>query len=217
MSLNLMYHNIVLDDSKIESEYDITVRQLENDIAIVSSSDSKYTTFTFDDGKKGSLIAAKMLKKYNMQGIFFIITNKISEPGYIDIKEINEIHRMGHIIGSHSHTHPNFKKISDDEVTFELFRSKEILDNLISQKVTKFAFPGGQRKTHHSKIALELGYTEIYNSIEKISYPKQVEQTRFHIRQSNRGCVKKIIMLQKSYLLKRYLRSVLVEMRSTLQ
>ena len=52
MSLNLMYHNIVLDDSKIESEYDITVRQLENDIAIVSSSDSKYTTFTFDDGKK---------------------------------------------------------------------------------------------------------------------------------------------------------------------
>ena len=161
-----MYHDIKQNKSDLKSDYDISVAQLEEDVLVAKNGGVPCPVFTFDDGNKGSLIASSMLQENGIQGIFFIISNKIGDQGYLNHKEIVKIYRDGHVIASHSHNHPMFNKLSDESVNFELSRSKEVLEDMISDKVTKFAFPGGKRKKHHSTIARELGYEEIFNSFE---------------------------------------------------
>ena len=214
MNVNLMYHNIKLTKELLLSDYDVSLEQLAHDIKCVQASDIKEVNFTFDDGQDGSLLAAKLLSQHQIRGIFFIISNKIGSNGYLSEDDIKNIHQMGHVIGSHSHTHPMFNKLSDDEVIFQLKKSKDILENITLHKVTNFAFPSGRRKKHHIIIAKELGYQKVFNSFERFATEGLAEVPRFHVRQSNRGCVEKITNRKMFYTSLRYIRSILVEIKS---
>ncbi len=214
MTINLMYHNVKPTKELVISDYDISQESLELDIKCVQDSDIKDVNFTFDDGQDGSLLAAELLSEYEMQGIFFIISDKIGSKGYLNEVEIKKIHQMGHTVGSHSHTHPMFNDLSDNEVIFELQKSKDILENITSSEVADFAFPDGKRKKHHAKLAKELGYKKVFNSFEWFASKDSVEVPRFHVRQSTRGCVAKIVEKRPVYISLRYFRSILVEIKS---
>ncbi len=62
---------------------------------------------TFDDGGASAhdCIAA-MLEELGWRGHFFITTGRIGSPGFVDKAQIRDLQRRGHMIGSHSHTHP---------------------------------------------------------------------------------------------------------------
>lgn len=217
MTINLMYHNVKPTQELVVSDYDISLEDLELDIKCVQDSDNKDVNFTFDDGQDGSFLAAELLSRYQMRGIFFIISDKIGSKGFLNEVEVRKIHQMGHTIGSHSHTHPMFNELPDNEVIFELQKSKDILENITSSVVASFAFPGGKRKRHHSLIARDMGFEEVFNSFERYARQTQIEKPRFHVRQSTRNCVSKIIKLNKGYLLQRYLRSILVEIKGAVK
>ena len=214
MIVNLMYHNIVQDHELVVSDYDISLEDLELDIKYVQNSGNKYVNFTFDDGRDGSILGAELLSQYKMKGIFFIISERIGSRGHLDKDEIRKIHQMGHTIGSHSHTHSMFNKLSDNDVIFELQKSKDILEDIILSEVDCFAFPGGRRKRHHSDLAKELGYKDVFNSFESFASKYSAEIPRFHVRQSTRGCLAKIIRKRTDYILIRYVRSILSEIKS---
>ena len=74
---------------------------------------------------------------------------------------------MGHIIGSHSHTHPNpFCELSKFEIFDEVRESKDIIENVIGEKINTFSVPGGEiRNDTLNKLCDEcLGLDEIYTS-----------------------------------------------------
>ena len=104
-----------------------------------------FTRITVDDGGGSSLELAKFLKSLNIKAYFFIVSNFIGRDKFLTKNEIHDIHKMGHIIGSHSHTHPNpFHLISKNEVIKELNKSIAILEDIINSPVRTFAVPGGE-------------------------------------------------------------------------
>ncbi len=105
----------------------------------------KFVFFTFDDGYKNNLEAAKILKKYNYTGMFFISTayigSKMDNVDMLDGDDIKELIDMGMEIGSHSHVHKHLSEMSMSEIVFNLKTSKEILSNYAH--IEDFAYPFG--------------------------------------------------------------------------
>ena len=57
------------------------------------------------------------------------------------LEQVQELHRNGFLIGSHSFDHPEFRKISEEERKSQLRKSFDYLDEKINPKVRTFAFP----------------------------------------------------------------------------
>ena len=70
------------------------------------------TLLSFDDGGVSAYEhIAPMLESYNWVGCFFITTDRIDTPAFVSREQIRDLHRRGHVIGSHSCSHP--KKMSE--------------------------------------------------------------------------------------------------------
>ena len=62
---------------------------------------------TFDDGGASALLAGEELARRSWRGHFFIATDLIGRPGYLDWDGVRAVAEMGHVIGSHSCSHPD--------------------------------------------------------------------------------------------------------------
>lgn len=99
---------------------------------------------TFDDGFSSDHdLALPELVKMNATATFFIVTDWIGKPGYLNEQQIRNLSNSGMQIGSHSKSHPNFLEITSMERLAELRESKLILENLIGKEVSTFSFPFG--------------------------------------------------------------------------
>ena len=129
------------------------------------SNHGKQFILTFDDGHISNFeLAFPLLKKFDRKALFFVVTDFIGKPGYMDWEQIKELLDAGMFVGSHSHTHPEFTCLSLDEVKFELETSKKILEQNLSNEITMFSFPFGKYKWKHSQLALEIGYQYLFGS-----------------------------------------------------
>src|SRR3989442_9745468 len=62
---------------------------------------------TFDDGGVSFFSPiAEMLERFGWRGHFFITTDRIGDRGFLNETQLRELHRRGHVIGSHSCSHP---------------------------------------------------------------------------------------------------------------
>lgn len=91
---------------------------------------------------------------------------------YMSYDELKHISHLGHTLGSHSHTHPNFSLISRERQIEEISKSFEILAAQLDVKSHFFAFPFGSHQVpseifkwlEKSKI-ISLGTSGVYTSI----------------------------------------------------
>lgn len=87
-----------------------------------------FASLTFDDGSQNYFTHFRpMLRKYNLKASFYIITDQIGLANRMDWKQIETLHREGHEIGSHTHTHQRLNQLSNKELDFELRESKRRL------------------------------------------------------------------------------------------
>ena len=61
---------------------------------------------TFDDGGRSAMNAAMEMERRGWRGHFFITTSRIGTPGFLTEEQLVTLAARGHVIGSHSHTHP---------------------------------------------------------------------------------------------------------------
>ncbi|MFC1559168.1 polysaccharide deacetylase family protein [Gemmatimonadota bacterium] len=127
---------------------------------------SRYVLLTFDDGYKSFLKAADIIGDCGFTGTFFITKewclkrdNFLSNPEIIELGLIHEI-------GSHTVSHPNLTRISQQSIHYELLESKKWIEELIQSPVTSLAVPGGYINSDVITAALEIGYQLIGNSKE---------------------------------------------------
>ena len=77
--------------------------------------------------------------------------------------QIRGLLRAGHILGSHTISHPNMAHIGESEMREELSTSKRRLENELSQRVTHFSYPCPALQPHWSDATVEktreAGYT----------------------------------------------------------
>lgn len=121
---------------------------------------------TFDDGGKSaiSLISQELLK-LGWIGHFFVTTDYIGKAAFLNENEIRELRNNGHIIGSHSCSHPHRMSLCNaNELEYEWKESISKLSDILGEKVSSASVPGGYFSRNVAKVASECGVEFLFNS-----------------------------------------------------
>ena len=120
---------------------------------------------TFDDGgASASTTIAPMLAEQGWPGHFFVVTEQIGAPGFLGPDGIRELRAAGHVIGTHSHSHPNLARLPAAEIADEWKRSKAILEDLLGEQVDVASVPTGYYSDAVGREAVAAGLEHVFVS-----------------------------------------------------
>jgi peptidoglycan/xylan/chitin deacetylase (PgdA/CDA1 family) len=93
--------------------------------------------------------------------------------------QIKELATMKMEIGSHTHSHAYLDELNHHEIFIELSKSKDILEQIIGQRVHYLSCPGGRFRRSLARIAEECGYDAICTSIPGLNLKVSHEPVPF--------------------------------------
>jgi peptidoglycan/xylan/chitin deacetylase (PgdA/CDA1 family) len=134
----------------------------------------RHILVTFDDGGRGALYAAEELNRRGWKAHFFITTGLLGTRTFLDAGQLRYLQSCGHVIGSHSHTHPDiFKAISFRQMIQEWRTSSRILSDLLGDACVTGSVPGGDVSRRVFQSAHEAGLKYLFTS-DPILVPRRV-------------------------------------------
>jgi peptidoglycan/xylan/chitin deacetylase (PgdA/CDA1 family) len=105
----------------------------------------RHLVLTFDDGGKSAVRISDELCRRGWSAHFFITTGLIGRRTFLDAGEIRQLRSSGHLIGSHSHSHPSiYRELHRDRMVVEWRQSCDILAQLLGEPCLTAAVPGGE-------------------------------------------------------------------------
>ena len=170
-----MYHDVVEPGGEDASgfpgrdanSYKITVDRFRAhlDAILARLSSSGLPAFTFDDGGAGASVAADMLEASGQRGYFFVTANYIGARGFVGAAALRDLNRRGHVIGSHSCSHPlRIGHCSPGQLREEWSRSREAISAILGRDITVASVPGGDFRPAVAEAAAEAGFTDLFTS-----------------------------------------------------
>ena len=122
--------------------------------------------FTVDDGGVSYYTrVAERLEARGWRGHCFMTTGWIGRQGFLDAAKLRELHARGHIIGSHSVSHPRrFAACSWNEMLREWSESRRTLQDILGADVTSASVPGGHFSARVAHAAGAVGLTTLFTS-----------------------------------------------------
>lgn len=171
----LMYHDVVepgLEEASgfpggDANSYKVTVARIRThlDAIAVRQSGDTLPAFTFDDGGIGAQLAADALEAKGWRGYFFITANYIGTRGFLDAAAIRDLNRRGHVVGSHSCSHPlRIGHCSIVQLHDEWTRSRDLISAILGQPITFASVPGGDFRPRVAETAALAGFTDLFTS-----------------------------------------------------
>jgi peptidoglycan/xylan/chitin deacetylase (PgdA/CDA1 family) len=139
---------------------------------------------TFDDGGGSAPLAAAALERRGWRGQFFVTSSRIGTPGFISAEQLRELHRRGHLIGSHSHTHPTYMgRLTRAELDEEWTRSWALLGELLGSPPRTASVPGGYLSSAVIAAAAAAGYELLFTSepTARVAHRELVVRGRYTI------------------------------------
>jgi len=158
-TLVFFYHSISNKNSRLSVDPDIFEKQIKHlqkenfksispfDLSESRNLKGKNIMICFDDGFKDNLsVAQPILEKYGFMATVFVATKFIgakSEYGIDDKDRDNEmmnrdelksLEQKGWIIANHFHSHRNLIDLSNEEIVEELNTSRDILEDIVTNK-----------------------------------------------------------------------------------
>jgi peptidoglycan/xylan/chitin deacetylase (PgdA/CDA1 family) len=121
---------------------------------------------TFDDGGVSAYRpVAPMLERHGWRGHFFVTTDWIGKPGFLTDEQLRELDRRGHVIGSHSCSHPTrMAHLPWAEMLREWTESTSRLAQIVGHAVTVASVPGGYYSLRVAKAAAQAGIRTLFTS-----------------------------------------------------
>jgi peptidoglycan/xylan/chitin deacetylase (PgdA/CDA1 family) len=120
---------------------------------------------TFDDGGQSAVAIGAMLSERGWHAHIFMVSDRISTPGFLRREELRGLHADGHIIGSHSATHPTrMSHLSPSQLRSEWDRSVAELQDAIGAPVKVASVPGGYYSTSVAEAAAGAGIEVLFTS-----------------------------------------------------
>jgi len=121
---------------------------------------------TFDDGGVSALSpTCDLLETCGCRGHFFITTNYIGKPGFVRAEDVREMRRRGHLIGSHSCSHPpRMSALSYTQMVNEWRSSNAVLSDILGEPTPVASVPGGYFSRQVAEAASEAGIKVLFNS-----------------------------------------------------
>lgn len=121
---------------------------------------------TFDDGGRSYFTqVAERLEARGWRGHCFVTSDWIGRPGFLDRQQLRELHARGHVIGSHSASHPvRFAACTPERMRREWRDSRAALQDILGADVTVASVPGGYFAPRAAQAAAEAGITTLFTS-----------------------------------------------------
>jgi peptidoglycan/xylan/chitin deacetylase (PgdA/CDA1 family) len=130
---------------------------------------------TFDDGGRSALYIAEALSQRGWIGHFFIVTDRVGSRGFLRASDIRHIRELGHVIGSHSHTHPDiFRDQSLREMLSQWHVSADFLGQILGEPCLTASVPGGHISPLVLRSAAMAGFSHLF-TCEPVLTPTQVD------------------------------------------
>src|SRR5262249_33121711 len=108
---------------------------------------------------------AEALERYNWRANFFVTTDRIDTKTFLSTDQLRWLRGKGHVIGSHSCSHPyRMSELTDDRLTQEWRRSSEILSDILKEKINAASVPGGFYTPRVARAADGAGIRILFNS-----------------------------------------------------
>jgi peptidoglycan/xylan/chitin deacetylase (PgdA/CDA1 family) len=185
----LMYHDVVPEGAEDSSGfpgraaglYKVTPAAFDSHLrAIVAATRSAPSqaaddsassiTLTFDDGGASAMTAAEALERHGLRGQFFVTVNYLGARGFLDAAALRDLRRRGHIIGSHSCSHPfRMGHCTPTQLLDEWTKSRDVLSSLLGESVRTASVPGGDYAPAVAEAAAEAGFTTLFTSEPALS------------------------------------------------
>jgi peptidoglycan/xylan/chitin deacetylase (PgdA/CDA1 family) len=124
---------------------------------------------TFDDGYVDNYTNAfPLLQSFGFRAVIFAVADKDRRTNFWDqdeqpaplmsVSQLQELHRSGMEIGSHTVTHPRLPATSAEEAFSEVHDSRDSLEQLLGSRVLSFAYPYGALSQNVKNLVAEAGY-----------------------------------------------------------
>lgn len=171
-SLNREKHSVMIDQFRKQMEtlkedcfevvrlHDVLRRR-----EVRTQENTKAVAITFDDGHDSDyLLAYGILKELGLTATFFITTDWIGKSGYMTRENLLEIKKGGMSIQSHSVSHSSLPNLNDEELTYELARSRDYLSEVLGAPPDFLSVPHGFVSKRVMRKAMESGYRGVCTS-----------------------------------------------------
>ena len=120
---------------------------------------------TFDDGGSSALRIGEQLAQRSWRGHFFVTVDYIGTAGFLTRDAIRSLRELGHVIGSHSCSHPErMSRCTWEELLYEWGRSGEVLSEILGGQVTVASVPAGHYGKIVARAAAEVGIRTLFTS-----------------------------------------------------
>jgi peptidoglycan/xylan/chitin deacetylase (PgdA/CDA1 family) len=143
---------------------------------------------TFDDGGASAEAIADCLDEFGWRAHFLVTTGYIDRPGFLSRPRLRALRGRGHVIGSHSRTHPlRMASCSMARLRDEWTRSVATLSDVLGERVSVASVPGGDHSPSVTQAAAEAGIRILFTSRPTTSVRRQGDTQvigRFAVRRS---------------------------------
>jgi peptidoglycan/xylan/chitin deacetylase (PgdA/CDA1 family) len=193
-AISLLFHDVYRDEpsesgfvSAAANRYKLTVADFDAQLAGVAAVHpeppilasgieprddrgvaSGTTTFalTVDDGGESYYTTvADRLEQRGWRGHCLVTTDFIGGRGFLSRSQIRELAERGHVIGSHSASHPaRFNTLAFHRLATEWGRSRAALEDIIGHRVDVASVPGGYYSPVVARAACKAGIRVLFTS-----------------------------------------------------
>lgn len=134
---------------------------------------------TFDDGGQSAYSEiAPRLEARGWRGHFFVTAGMVGEPAFCDAEQLKEMAAKGHLIGSHSYSHPlRMTAQSWSELVDEWQRSMDVLAEILGEPPRIASVPGGLYSRAVARAAARVGVRLLFTA-EPVSQSWRVDNCR---------------------------------------
>lgn len=210
-TVSLLFHDVYVTDpresgfaSDAADRYKLPVSAIDAHLdAIASVRDVPFLITVDDGGVSYHTLLADRLEARGWRGYCFVSTDQIGAPGFLDATQIRELDERGHLIGSHSASHPTrFSACTPQQMRDEWTRSRQVLEHILGHAVPLASVPGGYYSKAVAHSACEAGMQLLFNSEPVTSRSRQDGCTiagRFTIRRGDPPAMSRQLLLPASW------------------
>jgi len=104
------------------------------------------------------------LERLHMVATFFVITGRMTEPGFLTADQIRELDRAGMDVGDHTAHHVDLRLLTASELQTETAGSRRTLEAVLGHSVYAFAYPFGAYDQTVVDAVRAAGFTLAYST-----------------------------------------------------
>jgi peptidoglycan/xylan/chitin deacetylase (PgdA/CDA1 family) len=126
------------------------------------------------------------LQRFHMVATFFVITGRMTEPGFLTANQIRELDRAGMDVGDHTAHHVDLRLLTPAQLRMETSGSRHVLERVLGHPVYFFAYPFGDYNASVVDAVRKAGFTMAYTTAGGITESTSAPLTmpRVHVGRS---------------------------------